>query len=89
MTTHLETKVVVLGKDRHCFGCNRTFLKGNRMTKNTGVDDGQFHHTYWCDVCDAYYQEYMYNEDEIYEGELKDCDAEMWEEMRAEMEDTL
>ena len=85
----LESKKVTLRKPSKCWGCLREFKPGEKLTKVTSVDQRDFVHAAWCDVC----QEVIDRMDHIdtdlgfSEGELIDGDPEYWESIRAAVED--
>ena len=83
----LEQKTVTIRKPCRCFGCSREFQKGSRLQKITAVDQGEFLHSAWCEVCQEYWSQCMENDDEINEGGLKSEDPEVWESIRKEVEE--
>lgn len=84
---NVESKFVKIRIFHKCFGCLGMLRPGADVLKNTDIIDGKFCHTYWCEVCNTYWQErHLSCDDLIEEGELKNCDPEGWEEIRAELE---
>ncbi|MCK5641105.1 MAG: hypothetical protein KAJ19_09920, partial [Gammaproteobacteria bacterium] len=53
----------------------------------TSVDNGQIFDTYWCRVCDTYFQEQQYHQDDAGDmGDVKAADPPYWEELRIKIE---
>lgn len=86
MVEILEMKTVKTRKDHCCWGCDRKFEKGNNLNVIKSVDGGSVFSTYWCMVCQEYWNKYMQNGDEIYKGELKSEDFDTWKKIRIKQE---
>lgn len=50
-----RTHVKKTRKPHSCWGCAQSFPKGSTLVKIVSVDD-VIYSSYWCSVCDAYYQ---------------------------------
>ena len=79
----LEQKTVTIRKPCRCFGCSREFQKGSRLQKITAVDQGEFLHYAWCEVCQEFWRKHMTYDEEINIGELKSEWPDEWEKIRA------
>lgn len=82
----ISSKIVKTRKDHYCFGCARKILKGNKMQRVKSVDMGSVSTAYWCDVCQKYWNKYMYYDDEIGYGDLRSSDPNGWEEIKKSIE---
>lgn len=82
----LKSKIVKLRKPCKCWGCAREFQKGEVILKMTHVDQGEFSHTAWCEVCNAYWNENMTSDDTFDIGELRACDPDGWLKMKLKLE---
>lgn len=49
--TPLSDKIVTTKKPHLCHGCGKRYSAGNSMQYTTGVNDGDFHSSYWCAPC--------------------------------------
>lgn len=84
--TIINSKVVKTRKEHYCTGCARKMPKGSKMEAVTGVDGGSIATSYWCIVCQTYWNKYMTYEDEVIFGELRSEDKDGWEEIRKNVE---
>ena len=50
----LEAKKVKTRKKHICWGCNKTFPKGTKMSFVKAVDSGCITAVYWCDPCNKF-----------------------------------
>lgn len=82
----LSDKKVKLRKPCRCFGCGRSFAKGQTIRKTVTVDSGDINTAAWCEVCTAYWNKFMGYGDTVDFGELKENDAENWEKIRMSLE---
>ena len=89
MVDWLENKDVKIRKEQGCFGCGRKFTKGTILRYSKIVDGGEFKSSYWCPVCNEYWNKCMEYGDETGLGELKSEDPEGWEATRLRLETEL
>ena len=82
MSERLSSKHVVTRKEHECWGCGILYPKKTEMHVINAVDDDkQFMTTYWCKVCQEYWDKNMSYGDEIDCGDLKFNDPEGWEKI--------
>jgi hypothetical protein len=83
----IDVKHVVTRKAHKCYGCERTFEAGSRLQVVTTVDRSEISDTYWCAVCEAYWTEQGYHEEDAGSpGDVKAADPSYWEELRVRIE---
>lgn len=83
----LLDKKVKIRKPQRCWGCARTFEVGTMLHYIKSAEDGTINNSYWCPVCDKYWNTYMKdNEEGILLGELKREDSEGWKTIQKEVE---
>ena len=83
----LSDKKVKIRKPHKCWGCKRQYNKGDQLQKIDTVDQGLFLSSYWCDVCDALFNQVAHDWDDGYGyGELRDRWPDEWAEMQYKME---
>lgn len=58
-------------KPHQCWGCAGDFPVGSIMVAVTNEDGGKLIKSYWCEVCNAYWQAHFENGDEIFMGDFK------------------
>lgn len=51
---HISERVVKIRKVHLCHGCGRRYSPGQSMKYLVGANDGDFHASYWCPICDEY-----------------------------------
>ncbi len=87
MTT-LKHKEVTIRKSRHCFGCLRKFVPGDKMVYYAGIFEGDFGWSYSCKACDEIMtisnEGYGFDEGFVKEWLTKDCRTpeQLLEELR-------
>ena len=77
MYTALTTKIVKIAKPHICHGCDRRYSVGQLMKYSTGINDGDFHASYWCPICDEYMNTDSFDWDNYPEGI---CEGDLMEE---------
>lgn len=77
MGVQLSQKSVVTRKEHQCWGCAATFPKGTKMDRIVHADNG-LSTTYWCDVCQAYWEDHMNEGEGMGFGEIKANDPNEW-----------
>ena len=81
----ISNKCVTTRKPHHCWGCNRKFPAGTRLTAKVCADGGVIYTVYWCEVCERVWTVGDYrNDEEMNEGDMREDDY--WEEARVEIE---
>lgn len=58
MGEHISSKIVKIRKDRECFTCCRSFLKGSKMLASTNTSEGSIYTLYVCTTCKDLYSEF-------------------------------
>jgi hypothetical protein len=67
----LSSKQVKIRKPRRCWGCTIEHSPGTTMTVVNSVDEGRMTSTYWCEVCNQYWNDMEYGgSDEIMFGDF-------------------
>ena len=87
--TRLSSQHVRIRKPCACTGCNRLMLPGSPMVKETMKRDGMIEENAWCEVCQAYIDEYMDEPEWFIEtGEFREnaYRADDWEAIRLRIE---
>lgn len=85
--TVISSKIVQTRKEHACCGCARKMPKGSKMEAVNDADNGTISTFYWCEVCRAYWDKHMDQEEELGFGELRSEDREGWEEVRKRVEE--
>jgi rubrerythrin len=69
----LRSKIVVVRKDRKCFGCRAEIKKGNKSDVQTNIEDEKIYDIYLCLRCkEVTAREFTVGADDYFgEGELK------------------
>ena len=83
----LSVRRVKTRKPHTCWGCNRVMKSGTVVDVITSTDDG-ISSDYWCDVCQAVWEEEYYDDDLVGCGDVRHNDPEKWEATRQRLEAT-
>lgn len=86
MSKCLKSKLVNTRKHHVCFGCGREIPSGSQAFCETWVDD-TINTTYLCLVCESFASTVLEYGDEYSEHSLPECDPELWECRRIEIEE--
>ena len=88
MADILRWQTVKTRKPHKCWGCGKAYPAGSELTHAAYADGGTVYDCYWCPTCEEYMHRYFESGDECSEGKIYENDAEGWEKLKSEMEDT-
>jgi len=88
MSQNTWCKIVKTAKDHICYGCDEVILKGTKVNFVQSVDNGEWHHCYWCEVCQTIWNELDWDDQEngICQGEIKSGNRKYWFEVKERLQ---
>ena len=79
MSRVIEIATVKTRKAHRCWGCGRDIPAGSQMQITSGVEDGRWWRTYWCQVCVAVTATWHQDDlDYLGLGDVKETEPERW-----------
>jgi hypothetical protein len=81
-----KTKKVITKKDHRCFGCFQIIPTGRKVEYFAGLCESDFTYGYVCEVCQIVLEDYDYDDNTWYEGELIQSKNE-WESAARKFEE--